>query len=157
MGRSHDEPLVDDGAPAEDRVGVPWLDKGHLPGVLVLVGISAADDVLEAATGGSLKPTLTICDRIDRQIRNENGYAEESMVSPDGPDGPAVVVGAAVGASVGAAVVGWVGAAVVGSVGPVGPAVVGSVGAVVARLGPPSSASPMTLHLNPVAFPLPSE
>ena len=68
MGCGHDEPLVDDGATAEDKVDAPWPDEGHLPGVLILIGRLTTDNVLEAATGSTLKPTLAICERINRKI-----------------------------------------------------------------------------------------
>ena len=49
---NHDEPLVDDSAPAKLIVGV-CVDKGDLPGVLVRPGLLPADDssvgVLDAA------------------------------------------------------------------------------------------------------------
>ena len=69
MGRGHDEPLVDYGSAAEDGVVVPWTDEGHLPRILILLCILPTDDELEAsmasmeaATGGTLKPALAICD-----------------------------------------------------------------------------------------------
>ena len=62
MCRGHDEPLVDDGAAAEDPVVVIRPDERNLPGVLILFGRHPADNVLEAASGGTLKSALTICD-----------------------------------------------------------------------------------------------
>ena len=64
MRRRHDEPLVDYGAAAEDPVGVPGPDKGHLPRVLVLVGVDTSDNEVQAAVargGSTLESALTIC------------------------------------------------------------------------------------------------
>ena len=60
--RRHDEPLVDYGAAAEHPVGVPGADKGHLPRVLVLVGVDTSDNEVQvSARGSTLESTLTIC------------------------------------------------------------------------------------------------
>ena len=62
MGRRHDKPLVDYGAATEDKVGIVGPDEGHLPRVLILVGIFSSYNVLQAASIRALKSTQAICE-----------------------------------------------------------------------------------------------
>ena len=60
--RSHDKPLVDYGSSAGYPGVVPPGNEGHLPRVLVLVGVLPADDEVEAiAIGSTLESALAVC------------------------------------------------------------------------------------------------